>query len=114
MNKIRIMQAAVVKWDRIIAGKSSDGGILDCPPCRLFYMLVCTGCPIAAYSGHRFCKKTPYGPWYHHQNEVHGLMFRKVYCPECRSHAVAMRDYMQEIVDHLKKVRAARMILPEQ
>ena len=108
MNKIRIMQASVSKWDRIIAGKGSDGGILDCPPCRIFYMLVCTGCPIAAYSGHRFCIKTPYGPWYHHQNEVHGYMFRKVYCPECRHLAIGMRDYMQEIVDHLKKVRRTK------
>ena len=51
MNKLSIMEASVRKWDRIIAGKSSDGGVLDCPPCRLFYILVCTGCPIAAYTG---------------------------------------------------------------
>ncbi len=108
MNKISIMQASVRKWERIIAGKGSDGGILDCPPCRLFYMLVCVGCPIAAYSGKKFCKGTPYGAWYHHQMEAHGYMFRKVYCPQCRELAVAMRDYMQAIVQHLTDERDRR------
>jgi hypothetical protein len=112
MNKISIMQASVRKWQRIIDGKGSDGGVLDCPPCRLFYMLVCVGCPIAAYSGKKFCKGTPYIPWYHHQMEAHGYMFRKVYCPQCRELAIDMRDYMQAIVQHLtdkrdKKARAA-------
>jgi hypothetical protein len=112
MNKISIMQASVRKWQRIIDGKGSDGGVLDCPPCRLFYMLVCVGCPIAAYSGKKFCKNTPYIPWYRHQMEAHGCMFRKVYCPQCRELAIDMRDYMQAIVKHLtdkrdKKARAA-------
>ena len=34
MNKIKIMEAAVKKWQRIIDKKGSDGGVLDCPPCR--------------------------------------------------------------------------------
>ncbi|MFZ7128390.1 MAG: hypothetical protein ACOWWM_19725 [Desulfobacterales bacterium] len=96
------MEAAVRKWQRIIDGRASDGGILDCPPCRLYYLRVCGGCPIAAYSGQRFCKGTPYVPWLHHQNSAHGFLIRKVYCMECRELAVGMRDYMQEIVDHLK------------
>ncbi len=102
MNLISIMEASVRKWNRIIAGKGSDGGVLDCPPCRIFYMLVCFGCPIAGYTGKKFCKQTPYGPWYHHQVNDHGHLTRKVYCPECSRLATAMRDYMQEIVDHLK------------
>jgi hypothetical protein len=106
MNLIRIMEASVRKWNRIIEGKGSDGGVLDCPPCRIFYILVCVGCPIAKYSGKKFCKQTPYGPWYHHQMNQHGHMFRKVYCPECRKLAIDMRDYMQEIVDHLKARKA--------
>ena len=106
MNKIRIMQASVAKWNRIIAGKGSDGGVLDCPPCRIFYMLICTGCPIAEYSGKKFCKGSPYPGWYHHQNNVHGFLRRKVYCPECLRLATAMRDYMVEIVDHLKTQKA--------
>lgn len=96
------MEASVAKWERIIAGKGRDGGVLDCPPCRIFYALVCFGCPIAAYTGKKFCKGSPYIPWYHHQVEVHGYMTRKVFCPECRRLAEDMRDYMQEIVDHLK------------
>jgi len=43
MDKIRIMESSVAKWNRIIAGERSDGGVLDCPPCRIYYMLVCTG-----------------------------------------------------------------------
>lgn len=96
------MEASVRKWNRIIAGKGSDGGVIDCPPCKIFYLLVCFGCPIAAYTGKKFCKGTPYGPWYHHQTNEHGYIRRKVYCPECKQLATAMRDYMQEIVDHLK------------
>jgi len=102
MNKIKIMEAAVRKWNRILDDNGRDGGVLDCPPCRIFYVLVCTGCPIATYSGHKFCKRTPYGPWFHHQTDEHGYLTRKIYCPECRRLATAMRDYMQEIVDHLK------------
>ncbi len=107
MNKISIMEAAVRKWNRILDGKGSDGGVWDCPPCRIFYMLFCVGCPIAAYTGKKFCQHTPYGPWYHHQNNVHGYVIKKIRCPECRRLAVAMRDYMQEIVDHLKTRQAA-------
>jgi hypothetical protein len=103
MNKISIMEASVRKWDRIIAGKSSDGGVLDCPPCRLFYILVCTGCPIAEYTGKKFCKGSPYGRWYWHQNDDHGYMIKKVRCPECIRLATEMRDFMVEIVEHLKK-----------
>lgn len=105
MNKLRIMRAAVAKWNRIIAGKGSDGGVLDCPPCRIFYLLACFGCPISQYSGYKFCKRTPYGPWYHHQMEAHGHLIRKIYCPECLRLATDMRDYMQEIVDHLEAQR---------
>ena len=107
MNKISIMEAAVRKWDRILDGKGSDGGVWDCPPCRIFYMLFCVGCPIASYTGKKFCQRTPYGPWYHHQNNVHGYVIKKIRCPECRRLAVAMRDYMQEIVDHLKARQAS-------
>ena len=102
MNKISIMEAAVRKWQRILNGKGSDGGVLDCPPCRIFYVLVCIGCPIAAYSGKKFCRETPYIPWYRHQMEVHGYIRKKIYCPECRRLAIDMRNYMSEIVEHLK------------
>lgn len=110
MNKITIMEAAVRKWNRIIAGKGSDGGVWDCPPCRLFYLLFCVGCPIASYTGRKFCKGSPYGPWYHHQNDAHGYLIRKVRCPECIDLATQMRDYMQEILDHLKAQKAAKEV----
>ena len=108
MNKITIMEASVRKWQRIISGKGSDGGVLDCPPCRIFYVLVCTGCPIAAYSGKKFCRDTPYIPWYRHQMEVHGYIRKKIYCPECRRLAIDMRNYMSEIVAHLKAEKLAK------
>jgi hypothetical protein len=69
--------------------------------------LFCVGCPIASYTGKKFCQHTPYGPWYHHQNNEHGYVIKKIRCPECRRLAVAMRDYMQEIVDHLKMQKKA-------
>jgi hypothetical protein len=65
------------------------------------------GCPIARYTGKKFCKGSPYIEWYWHQNDVHGKMFRKVYCPECERLARNMRDFMVEIVDHLKAQAAA-------
>ena len=108
MNKITIMEASVRKWNRIIAGKGSDGGVLDCPPCRIFYALICVGCPIAQYTGKKFCKGSPYIEWYWHQNDAHGKMFRKVYCPECKRLATNMRDFMIEIVEHLKAEKAAK------
>lgn len=107
MNKIDIMQASVNKWQRIIEGRSSDGGVWDCPPCRLFYLLVCIGCPIAQYTGKKFCQGSPYGDWHHHQVEVHGKMLKKVYCPECTRLAKAMRAFMVEIVENLKAQAAA-------
>ncbi len=112
MNKIKIMESSVRKWNRIIAGKGTDGGVLDCPPCRIYYMLVCTGCPIAMYRGTRFCKGTPYGPWYRHQVDVHGYIRRKVYCDECLRLATDMRDYMSEIVVHLKAKKTSHSDVP--
>lgn len=102
MNKIKIMEASVKKWNRIIAGKGSDSGVLDCPPCRIYYVVICIGCPIAAYTGQKFCKGSPYGAWYRHQAEVHGKIRRKVYCDECRRLATEMRDFMVEILENLK------------
>lgn len=100
-NKVSIMEASVKKWQRIIDGKGSDGGVLDCPPCRIFYMLVCIGCPIAEYTGKKFCKGSPYIPWYRHQLEAHDKLVRKVYCDECLSLAREMQNFMMEIRDHL-------------
>jgi hypothetical protein len=102
MDKIRIMRASVSKWQRIIDGKGADGGVLDCPPCRIYYMLVCKGCPIATYTGKKFCKGTPYVDWYWHQTNVHARMRRKIYCEECTRLAKAMRDYMAKILSHLE------------
>ena len=105
MDKISIMEASVRKWDRIIAGRGSDGGVLDCPPCRIFYVLVCYGCPIAEYTGKKFCKGSPYPAWYWHQIEAHDRILKKVYCPECLRLARDMRDFMAEIVEYLKERR---------
>lgn len=108
LNKVKIMQSSVAKWDKIIAGKRSDGGVMDCPPCRIYYVLMCTGCPIAQYTGKKFCRGSPYPAWYWHQNNVHGKLLKKVYCDECLKLATDMRDFMQEIVDHLKAKAAAK------
>jgi len=108
MNKIKIMESSVAKWNRIIAGKGSDGGVIDCPPCRIFYMLVCFGCPISAHTGKKFCKGSPYPDWYWHQVEAHDKIRRKVYCPECLKLATAMRDMMVEIVANLKAEEAKK------
>ena len=35
----------------------------------------------------------------------YGHLIRKIYCPECLRLATDMRDYMQEIVDHLEAQR---------
>ena len=103
MNRLSIMRASVVKWNKILDKGGSDGGVLDCPPCRIFYMLVCVGCPIANYSGRKFCRETPYVDWYWHHRTEHDRIRRKIYCPECRRLATAMRDYMIEIVEDLEK-----------
>jgi hypothetical protein len=109
------MEASVRKWERIIDGKGSDGGVLDCPPCRIFYPLVCFGCPIAQYVGKKFCQKTPYGPWFRHQNEEHAdKLLRKVRCPECLRLAEEMRDFMKEIVQHLKLKKEERESVREE
>ncbi len=105
MNKLSIMESSVKKWQRIIDGESSDGGVIDCPPCRIFYILVCYGCPIAEYTGKKFCQKTPYGRWLRHQIEAHDKMIKKVYCPECAALAKEMQDFMIEIVEHLRAKR---------
>uniref|UniRef100_A0A7C4MMM6 Uncharacterized protein n=1 Tax=Desulfatirhabdium butyrativorans TaxID=340467 RepID=A0A7C4MMM6_9BACT len=103
MDKIRIMEASVRKWEDIIAGKSSDGGVLDCPPCRIFYFFRCMGCPIANYTGHKFCVGSPYPDWYWHHIEAHDKVFRRIYCPTCLKYAEAMRDFMKEIVQDLRR-----------
>ncbi len=109
MNRIKIMEASVEKWNRIIDGKRSDGGVLDCPPCRVFYALVCFGCPIAEYTGKKFCKGSPYPDWYWHHIEEHDKILRKVYCPECLRLATAMRDFMVEIVAHMKAEKLRKL-----
>ncbi len=104
MNKIKLMEAAVVKWNKIINENRADGGVYDCPPCRLFYFLFCFGCPIASYTGYRFCRGSPYPEWYWHHIEAHEKIRRKIYCPECLRLATNMRNYMAEIVEHLKSL----------
>lgn len=108
MNKIKIMEAAVKKWQRIIDKKGSDGGVLDCPPCRIYYFTLCIGCPIAKYTGKKFCRGSAYIPWFRHQLEVHDKMFKKVYCPECEQLARNMQNFMIEIRDHLIKKDAQK------
>ncbi len=65
-------------------------------------MLVCYGCPIADYTGKKFCKGSPYGPWLRHQIEAHDKLVKRVYCPECRRLAKDMHDFMIAIVEDLK------------
>lgn len=107
MNMIAVMESSVRKWEKIIAGKGSDGGVLDCPPCRIFYMLACTGCPIARHTGKRFCKASPYPRWYYHQMNAHGRMRKRIYCPECLALAKEMHALMVEIVAALKAASGA-------
>ncbi len=102
------MESSVEKWNKIIAGQRSDGGVYDCPPCRIFYALICFGCPIAEYTGQKFCKGSPYPAWYWHQTNVHGKLKKKVYCPECLRLATEMRDFMIEIVEHMKAKKKSR------
>jgi dienelactone hydrolase len=109
LNKIKMMESSMEKWERIIAGKRSDSGVVDCPPCRIYYMLACIGCPIAWYTGKKFCKGTPYGPWHHHQIQAHDKLLKKVYCDECITLATEMRDFMAEIRDALKAEQAGKM-----
>ena len=101
LNKIKIMEASIEKWNRIIEGKRCDSGVVDCPPCRIYYMLACIGCPIARYTGKKFCRDTPYVPWHRHQIEAHDKLLKKVYCDECSKLATDMRDFMIEIRDAL-------------
>ena len=108
MNKINIMEDAVQKWQRIIDKKGSDGGVLDCPPCRLYYFTLCFGCPIAQYTGKKFCKGTAYGPWFRHQLEKHDKLIKKNYCPECEKLARDMQNFMKEIRDHLIEKEAQK------
>ncbi len=102
MNKLKIMRASVRKWNKIIHEGGSDGGVLDCPPCRIFYFTFCFGCPIAEYTGHKFCKGSPYGRWYWHQLNEHDKIRKKIYCPECLKLATEMRDFMKEIVAYME------------
>ena len=106
LNKIKIMEASIKKWDRIIAGKRSDSGVVDCPPCRIYYMMACIGCPIARYTGKKFCRGTPYVPWHRHQIEVHDKLLKKVYCDDCLKLAKDMRAFMVEIRDALAAQQA--------
>ncbi len=108
INRISVMESSVAKWERIIAGKSSDGGVIDCPPCRIYYMLVCIGCPIAEYTGKKFCQGSPYGRWLRHQIDVHDKLLKKAYCEECVAIAGEMRDFMKDIVAFLKEKEARK------
>lgn len=108
INKIKVMKSSVEKWNRIMAGKASDGGVIDCPPCRIYYMLACFGCPISQYTGKKFCKGSPYPDWYWHQIEAHDKIRKKVYCPECLELATQMRDMMIDIVAYLEEKEARK------
>jgi len=64
------------------------------------------GCPIAQYTGKKFCKGTAYIPWFRHQIEQHDKLIKKVYCPECEKLARDMQNFMKEIRDHLIEKQA--------
>jgi hypothetical protein len=58
------LRGSIKKWRGIVAGKIIDGGVGDCPLCKLFRQTNdgCSGCPVAA-AADNFCRKTPYSYW---------------------------------------------------
>lgn len=58
---LEALQGSIVKWEGIVAGKRRDGGVDDCPLCRIFWAAFdCRGCPVREKSGEVNCRCTPY------------------------------------------------------
>lgn len=67
---LEAIDGSIVKWEKIVSGEVSDCGTKNCPLCRMFYIQVCVGCPVASRAGASLCRKTPYADWDYHNSVV--------------------------------------------
>lgn len=73
---LKALQGSIKKWEKIVAGTGTDGGMADCPLCKLFFLEGessgnpgnCDKCPATCGAG------TTYETWDAHQVEAHGRL----------------------------------------
>lgn len=55
------LRGSIEKWKGVVKGKEEHGAG-DCPLCHLFICGSpdCTGCPVSAATGQKYCRSTPY------------------------------------------------------
>lgn len=67
---LEALRGSIAKWEGIVAGTIVDEGPTNCPLCKRFNKLflgrqytypdMCTGCPVANFTGFPGCEGTPY------------------------------------------------------
>ena len=61
----KALRGSIRKWEKIVDGTGTDEGHLNCPCCKIWFIVGgreynCVGCPIRTFTGVKECDETPY------------------------------------------------------
>ena len=97
----KALETSIRHWERIEAGKDSEGGGNNCALCKNYGRNECKTCPVTDKDPRRGgCSNTPYYAWRSHHDIIdHVYSDRKVRCPECVVLAHAEVEFLRSLRD---------------
>jgi len=100
----KALSGSIKKWTKIVNGTGVDKGIANCPLCKLYHNNDCVSCPVRRYTGHIFCRSTPYISWTKHHNETKFNHFGNMQCcsecPKCKKLARKELNFLIKVFKH--------------
>lgn len=109
-----LLEGSIEKWEAIVAGTGEDHGTDNCDLCAGFHDLDCDGCPVAAKTGLKGCRRTPYTLWDTHMRVAHEDGNRKVAgCAECDRLAQAELDFLRSLLPDAETIARIKAEHPE-
>ena len=106
---VKLVEAAIKKWERIIFDGGKDTGTKNCPLCRVYNQdeqAICDECPIKEITGEGGCSGTPYIEWDYHSFIHHDTLTRKgfsiVECKECQKLAENELKFLETVREKLE------------
>jgi hypothetical protein len=71
------LKRSIEKWEGNASGRYVRTGVYDCPLCGLFWNDRCSGCPVQARTGSKYCKASPYDYAEQAREGGDAMLFRK-------------------------------------
>lgn len=57
---LEALRGSIEKWERVVSTGANGNRWSDCPLCDRFIDIDCRGCPVAAATGQKGCRGSPY------------------------------------------------------